>query len=588
MSALRRFINELRDSPTYGRDRASLLSAIGIGTTALLLNGAVLMLVLPLMLDPNDRDFRMITENIEFGQLLALSLLGGSTVFATVLIPLRLVTVFWGPRTGRYFDQIVLSGISPVRYVIGKATSQNLFLSLIMVLLLPYLVLSLTLGGVELQFFLAGLFLVWLYCMALALVTLWLSTYVNELLAALTVIYLAAMLAALGCVPISPQPAIVTPFPTLIHPVWSAIPSTQAQIPQSYPLMFGSCVLGMSSVIAVSLFGIYLGPLFGIIRENSTFGEVVRAGDSKRKRWMRIRHHIQRPSEISFFYENRDESVRRSEGLIRWGAAFGGLLALRVAASYVLIEFLVRNAGGMGRWWVAEFHVTNLLIHGVSLAVAVYLFSHSKNTTYLRVPFLRGRLRQVSRLDTVAFVAFLVLSTVLSVGTPFLLDNLTLISQGTSVFDQDIWGHSGRTVDSFRIVIEGTLVVSVGGILVYLIHRQLCLATWLKSSAFVVTAAVYALVVCVLPFMLAIVYTEVPELQNFAAFRQLAPEVSMASPITVMIGLFNEFPRRFSHELNSVPLYVLHGVLTMICLLAISRRGRKLRKEYLDDMEASS
>ncbi|MDA1249527.1 MAG: hypothetical protein O2820_09910 [Planctomycetota bacterium] len=77
MNAFRRFIDLFRDSPTYGRDRANLISGFSIGLTALLLNGAVMMLVLPLMLDPNDRDFRDITENVEFGQLLALILLGG-------------------------------------------------------------------------------------------------------------------------------------------------------------------------------------------------------------------------------------------------------------------------------------------------------------------------------------------------------------------------------------------------------------------------------------------------------------------------------------------------------------------------------
>ena len=53
MSVVRRLIGVLRDSPTYGRDRANLISGFTIGTTGLLLNGAVLMLVLPLMVDPD-------------------------------------------------------------------------------------------------------------------------------------------------------------------------------------------------------------------------------------------------------------------------------------------------------------------------------------------------------------------------------------------------------------------------------------------------------------------------------------------------------------------------------------------------------
>ena len=54
MKVIRRTMGIFRDSPTYGRDRASLMSGFMIGITALLLNGAVLILVLPLMLDPDD------------------------------------------------------------------------------------------------------------------------------------------------------------------------------------------------------------------------------------------------------------------------------------------------------------------------------------------------------------------------------------------------------------------------------------------------------------------------------------------------------------------------------------------------------
>ena len=169
MSALRSFFHLFRNSPTFGRDRANLISGFTIGTTALALNTSVLIMVLPLMLDPNDRDFQMLTQNIEFGQLLGLILMGGATAFATLLIPMRLGAVFMGPRVGRYFDQIVLSGISPLRFLIGKVTSQNLFLALVLFLLLPWFVLVLALGGLHLGVFLGNLILVWLYCMMLAM-----------------------------------------------------------------------------------------------------------------------------------------------------------------------------------------------------------------------------------------------------------------------------------------------------------------------------------------------------------------------------------------------------------------------------------
>lgn len=354
------------------------------------------------MLDPDDAMYRTITENVEFGQLLALILLGGAAAFATFLIPLRLATVFMGPRTGGYFDQIVLSGISPLRFLIGKATSQNLFLALILFLLLPYLVLSLTLGGVDFGSFVAGLFLVWLYCMALALVTLWMSLYFNEVLAAVIVIGSAALIAELGCIPLEFQPFVLTPFPALIHPVYQSVPYYQNAIPTAFFPVFLSCAIGMTLVICVSLFAIYVGPLFGIIQENSTFGEVVRAGDSKRRRWFRMRPHIQRPSEIAFFYENRSEQFRRWEGLIRWGIGFCGLTLVSIAASAGLLWLVtfvpVLRGGNWPPWFRYEVSITYLTIHGVGLVLAMLLFSHGKNSAYLRIPVFRGRMTEVSRL----------------------------------------------------------------------------------------------------------------------------------------------------------------------------------------------
>lgn len=584
MKAGLRLIDFLRDSPTYGRDRANLISGFSIGMTGLMLNGAVMMLVLPLMLDPDDRDFRDITENVEFGQLLALILLGGATAFATLLIPLRLVSVFWGPRTGRYFDQIVLSGISPLRFVIGKAVSQNLFLGLILFLLLPYLVLSVTLGGVDLSFFLAGVFLIWLYCMALALVTLWASLYLNELLAAGAVIAGASALSAFGCMPLPFQPFVMTPFPALIHPLYSSIPFFGDRISSDFIPVFTACAVCMTSIIVASLFAIYLGPLYGIIRENSTFGEVVRVGDSKRKRFFRLRLHIQRPSEIAFFYENRSHGFGRSEGLLRWGTGLGGLLLLSAAFSaaflYVMkMQFAVRAGSGM-RWWIYEFHMIYLMIHGFGLAFAVFVFSHARNSTYLKVPFVFGRMVEVARLDTIAFLFFLAASTAASIATPFYFEQMIVSPAGQTIFPDLMYVTTGPPADYRRIAIEGTLVISVGGLLVYTSHRLVCLTTWLRSVSFVTVGIMYLIFVCLVPLFVAMLFLDVPELRRIQMFSDTAPTFAMASPFTVMMYSFDEMGSRFSGNVSTAPFYVGHVVLTGMMLVGVRRRGRKLRELY--------
>jgi len=587
MKPLARFIDVFRDSPTYGLDRANLFSGLTIGIAGLLLNGAVLMALLPILLDPNDQDLRTLNEKLQIGQLLALILMGGATGFATLLIPLRLVSVFWGPRMGRYFDQVVLSGISPLKFVIGKATSQNLFLGLILFLLLPHFVLSLALGGVDLGIFAAGVVLIWLYCMALAMVTLWLSLYLNELLAAALVIFGGAMLAGFGCIPMRFQPFVMTPAPALIYPVWASFPGSVGRIPQSFFVLFAACAGCLTAVIVVSFVAIYLGPLFGIIRDNSTFGEVVHPGDSKRKRWFRLRLHIQRPSEIAFLYENRSAAFGGNEGLIRWGAAFCGLIVLlgtfHLLHGYYTWNWLFVQGGATSyRWWVYDFHARNLTIHGFGLVLAIFVFSHARNSTYLRIPFVRGRLVEVSRLDTRAFILFALVSTTASIAVPFLLERLAAVPNSTTFFPGLMYGNEGRPVNYLRVAVEGSVSLSAAALAVYAMHRYFCLIAWLKTVAALSVAALYLFVICMIPMFYAVLFFEVPLLRNTPVLSDMAPTIAMISPFALIMVLFNEFGPPLRGDVSTVPFYVAHGLLLVLMIVLTRRRGPKLRQTYLE------
>jgi hypothetical protein len=496
-----------------------------------------------------------------------------------------MLSVFWGPRIGRYFDQIVLSGILPLRFMIGKATSQNLFLGLILFLLLPYLVLSLTLGGVDLGFFLAGLFLVWLYCMALALVTLWASLYLNEGLSAILVISVASILSVLGCIPMRFQPFVLTPFPALIHPLYSSIPFFDGRITPDFLPVFFSCAACLTVVIVASLFAIYLGPLYGIIRENSTFGEVVCAGDNRRKRWFRLRLHIQRPSEIAFFYENRSRAFRRNEGLIRWGIQFCVLLLVSGGLYLSLVDFMSTflatwNARST-QWRVYEFHTMYLIIHGCSLSLAIFAFSHARNSTYMPLPFFRGRMVEVSRLDTTAFLLFALVSSAMAIATPFYFEQYFASPNGYTIFPDLMNARRGRPVDYGRIAVEGVAVISLAGLVVYAFHRLVCLLTWTRSATLVLVGGSYFMAVCMLPVFVAVLFLEVPELRRMQPFADWAPSLAMASPFVVIMFLFNEMGSRFPRDVSTAPFYVVHGMLLLLMIFEIHRRGRKLREMYL-------
>ena len=584
MSTVQRVIGLFRDSPTYGQDRASLISARSVGAAGLILNFVVFVMMAPVLFNPDDSGVSSITENVGFGQLLVLILLGGATAFATLLIPIRLASVFSESRTGNYFDQIVLSGISPLRFLIGKVTSQNLFLGLTLFLLLPYLVLSLTLGGVDPGVVLACLFLLWLYCMTLALVTIWVSLYLTERLAAGLVIIAAGVIGALGFVPMPTQAFVLTPTPALIHHVYAEVPSLNGYISPSFTPVFLSCAGAMSILSVLSLFAIYLGPLYGIIRENSTFGEVVFQGDSKRKSSLRLRQHIQRPSEISFFYENRTEHFRRYEGLMRWGTGLCGVTLVSAGLSaliaYLLSSVMTLSMSGR-QWWVYELHTMSLMIHGGGLIIAAFLFSHPRNTTLMRIPFVYGRDVRIGTLDTVCFSIFVIVSAALTALTTFGFERYLAQPAGLTVFPTSMWGNQGRQMDYFRLAIEGNLVICVAGTAVYSLHRYGTLQTWLRTTSLVGALAIWFFLVCLLPFVAGLVVIENIDLQLVLPFSELAPYVAMISPITVIADLFNEMGSRFPRGTTTLPFYTVHTLLIILAIYGTCRGRRKLRESYL-------
>lgn len=589
MKAIRRFVDFFWDSPTYGRDRANFLTGFTIGTAALLLNGVVLLFMLPLVMNPDEPTFQRLTDNVGFGQLLALILLGGATALASLLIPLRLATVFFEPRNGRYFDQVVLSGITPLRFMIGKATSQNLFLALIGFLLLPYLVLSLTLGGIDLSFFAAGLFLVWLYCLMIALVALWLSLYMNELMGAVLIIVMAAFINGWGCIPMRNSPFVISPFPTLLHPIYSSIPQVEDIVPRHFAPLFINNVIGMSAMICACLFAIFLGPLYGIIRENSMFGEVVRAGDSKRKRWIRIRVHIQRSSELAFFYRNRTDALLRFEGLIRWGIAFGALVLSTFAAHVTHDVLTTRNLSWLTQApqgvIAAQYHAVDQVILGVGLFLAVLLFSHAKNTTYVKLPFVFGWKVEVSKLDTAAFLMYLIFSTAYAIYAPYHFEKFSAVPEGVTVFPSTVnfgFHNVTRTVDFAKIGLQVTGVLTLAGVTVYCFQRAACLGSWMRASSGGVVGFLYGALICTVPYVTGTIILETRDLNQIPALNEWAPVIAAVSPGPVLAIIYNgEMHTPFPEEMSTVPFYVSHAVFIICALLRIQFAGRKLRQQYL-------
>src|SRR5262249_26329611 len=130
---------------------------------------------------------------------------------------------------------------------------------------------------------------------------------------------------------------------------------------------------------------------------------------------------------------------------------------------------------------------------GFALALAALLFSHAKNSTYLRILFAFGRRVEVARLDTAFYVLFAALVTGAAIATPFLFEHYLALPHNYTVFPLVQAGSQGLPIDYSRLAIEGPLVLAVAGLTIYAFQRLACLALWTKIAAFAGVAGLYVL-----------------------------------------------------------------------------------------------
>jgi len=257
--------------------------------------------------------------------------------------------------------------------------------------------------------------------MMLGLMILWASLYVNELLAAAFVIGTATFLGFLGSFPTSWQPFVITPMAALLHPAHSVVSGVNAAERFRFGQIFLLTAGAMTSASAIALCSSLWDRSTALCATTAHSENVVCKGDSVRKRRFRFRLHIQRPSEISFFYENRTMHFRRWEAIARWGISMTSLLLVSGGSMCLLITligYLAAIGESMNYDAAIAIHITCQVIHGCGLALAILLLSHSRNTTYLQLPWPAGHPAKVSLLDTFAFGVFLLVSSAFAILTP--------------------------------------------------------------------------------------------------------------------------------------------------------------------------
>ena len=611
MSRIAAICGAVLNSPTWLRDRATLVSGFTVGSTALLVNGAIFLMIVVVINET--ATFRKLLERMDFGEVAALGLLFALVMVLTLSIPLRFVGLFMGPRIFRYFDQVVLSGISPVRYVIGRVVSQNLYFLLILFLLLPWILLVILLGGISWPMFIGNLFLVWLYCMMLSMVMAWLTVYMPEWMAAGLLVGVGFICCLLAFAPIPGQPIVVTPMQALLQPLISSdFFFDQNQWVRSYGSVFLSSVIIMSLISAGALLGVYLGPLFGLTRENSTFGEVVYAGDSRLKRRLRFRQHVQRPSELAFFYQNRGGWLLRFEGLLRWLAILTVVGVLAMAGwlvHYGGFKPIVTSGFSVPDHLISAYFVTAQFLHGATLGLAIILYSQGRSTAFQRISVVPGWKLSVSQLDWAGFACVLVLSTAVTMiegavgvdgfmstavafgseGFATVVDTATASGSGVAQIQPAYSATQGQSVSQsvtsallgtkvHQLYLDTTLITSACGVTLYLLQRLSCLACWQKTLAAAISGSFWFFALSFVP-MLAGLFIDNAGIDAFLGLPDWGESLAMLSPFVAWMQRFREVPNSFSPDHSLVGFWVFQLTLWLGFGWLLQRRSRRLQAE---------
>ena len=187
----------------------------------------------------------------------------------------------------------------------------------------------------------------------------------------------------------------------------------------------------------------------------------------------------------------------------------------------------------------------------------------------------------MSRLDTGAYVVFVVLSSCLVLASTQWFEANIAGPAGATLFPEFRGGTGSQRVDYYRACVEGCVVLSLAALVLGATHRAICLYTWLKTPVFAGVLAFYVFLICLPPLFVGIAISEVRELRELPMVVYWGPLLAMVSPLSVLGHLLGEMGRYFPRDASTLPFYVAHVPALLLLSWFLIRRERKLKTEYL-------
>lgn len=328
------------DNPSAEHDARTILSApkvglwLGLEVLAIILATTAMLVIAP----AEEAEFRDLLEIAGTGRVLINTTFLTMTLLVTLVVPFRAVGLLEGPRWRGYLDQVITTGLSPLRYFAGKVASSQPFFMALFAASFPFVSLFGLLGGADWTQVLAGYLLLYLYANLLLCVACALGSLLHEVLALLLTLFLAGLGHFLAVFPFPAVLATYSPARYLLIPGLETVAGTKAaQVQDLYATvsLLGLEIGWLPWTLAVwallfLLCGLTcaLGPLHAFVPGLNNFGSLVLPGDRNLFRLRKFRPFVTRRTELAFLFDNR------SVGLGRWA------LPIRALQLFALLSLI--------------------------------------------------------------------------------------------------------------------------------------------------------------------------------------------------------------------------------------------------------
>ncbi len=311
----RRFL----ENPLIGRELSTSLTSYRIGMISLIVAAAYLVADLICYFFFSEVSNYQ-TLPFEAGAFLHLAHTIVAYGSVGIFVPIRLMGHIESARTGKAFDQVVVTGVSPLRLVLGNWGLTLAYAGVVLMIGLPFQVLALSFGGVGWTEIFSTYVILWIYTNVIIAVTLGVSVLVRDWQAIPAGIAFAAIVGIVSMVPVIPaELGDVGP----LRMFWrygmpeafidaSGMPTGVSSLLFGEPRLLHATVphwlyapLLWAVIAAPFVVLVVFGPHHRFTPGLNVFGTVVLPGDVALRFARRLRANLVRRVEMAFFYENR-------------------------------------------------------------------------------------------------------------------------------------------------------------------------------------------------------------------------------------------------------------------------------------------